>query len=367
MPGALAGLRIIELAGIGPAPFCGMMLADHGADVIRVERPGGAQAGVEQDFERNILCRSRRSIILDLKEPEDVDILHELVATADGLIEGFRPGVMERLGLGPEALLARNPGLVYGRMTGWGQKGPLSSAAGHDINYIALAGNLHGYGRAGQKPTPPANAVGDFGGGGMMLAFAMLAGILHVRQGGSGQVIDCAMVDGAAILASMTWSLFGSGNWEDARGVNIVDSGAPYYDTYETSDGHHVAIGAVEPHFFEELLTRCDSALAGSVTEPLDRSMWPAMREHLEALFLSRTRDEWCKLLEGTNACFSPVLSMNEAPHHPHNSERGTFVEAGGILQPRPAPSFSRTPAAVPTMPKPPDHDRGNILAELGR
>jgi alpha-methylacyl-CoA racemase len=341
MAGALEGIRIVELAGIGPAPFAGMMLADHGAEVIRVER-------VDQppviSPEYDILARSRSAVErLDLKSEAGVERVRALAAGADGLIEGFRPGVMERLGLGPEVLLAANPKLVYGRMTGWGQDGPLALAAGHDINYIALAGALHTYGRAGEAPVPPVNAVGDFGGGGMLLAFGMLAGILSARRTGKGQVIDCAMVDGAALLSALTWSLRAAGLWKDERGTNLLDTGAPFYDAYECADGAHVAVGALEPHFFAVLKEKLGLSSAQHD---------PALSEELRAAFLTQPRAHWCALLEGTDACFAPILSLAEAPHHPHSAARATFVEAGAVTQPAPAPRFSATPASFPRMPE---------------
>lgn len=345
MAGALDGLTIIEIAGLGPAPFAGMMLADHGARVIRVERPAGG-GGLEKD----VLARSREFVRIDLKSAEGVAALRDLARGADGLIEGFRPGVMERLGVGPEVLIADNPRLVYGRMTGWGQDGPYAPLAGHDINYIALAGNLHGYGRAGDKPTPPINAVGDFGGGGMMMAFGMLAGILSARRTGRGQVIDCAMVDGAALLAAMTWSFHAQGSWRDERGVNLLDGGAACYDSYETADGHFVSIGSLEPQFFALLKEKTGLADDADFAANMDPRLWPAQREKLTALFRGRTRAQWCALMEGTDICFAPVLSMADAPGHPHNAARGTFIEADGVLQPAPAPRFSLTPAAPPRM-----------------
>jgi alpha-methylacyl-CoA racemase len=339
--GALDGIRIIELAGIGPAPFAGMMLADHGATVIRVEREDQPPV-IPPRFD--IHARSRASVVkLDLKSEAGAARVRELARDADGLIEGFRPGVMERLGLGPDALLAEHERLVYGRMTGWGQDGPLAQTAGHDIDYIALAGALHTYGRAGERPVPPLNAVADYGGGGMLLAFAMLAGILSARTTGKGQVIDCAMVDGAALISSLTWSLKAAGIWKDERGANLLDTGAAYYDTYECADGRFVAVGALEPHFFAVLKEKM-----GLRSGQYD----PGLRDELTALFRSRPRDEWCALLEGTDACFAPILSLAEAPHHPHIAARATFAEAGGVLQPAPAPRFSVTPATPPRMPK---------------
>ena len=325
----LTGVRIVELAGLAPAPFAAMMLADHGAEVIRIERAGW-QPPIPA--EKDVLRRGRAEIItLDLKQEADVARVRVLARTADGLIEGFRPGVMERLGLGPEILRSDNARLVYGRMTGWGQDGPLAAAAGHDINYIALAGNLHGYGRADAGPTPPANAVGDFGGGGMLLAFAMLAGILQARATGKGCVIDCAMTDGAALIAAQTWSLMAAGMWKDRRGTNLLDSGAAFYDSYECADGKHVAVGALEPQFFAALKERL-----GVISSQFDAGL----RDELTRLFLTAPRDHWCALLEDSDACVAPVLSMAEAPQHPHNAARGTFEVRDGIVQPAPAPRF---------------------------
>ena len=324
----LAGIRIVELAGLAPAPFAAMLLADHGAEVIRIERAGHAHP-IPAD--KDILRRNRSEILtLDLKSPGGVARVRELAGGAHGLIEGFRPGVMERLGLGPDVLLADNPRLVYGRMTGWGQEGPLARSAGHDINYIALAGNLHGYGRAGEKPTPPVNAVGDFGGGGMLLAFGMLAGILS----GRGQVVDCAMVDGSALIAAQTWSLLAAGIWKDARGANLLDGGAAFYDSYECADGRFVAVGALEPHFFAVLKEKL-----GLQSAQFDAGL----RDELAATFRRHPRDHWCTLLEGTDACFAPVLSMAEAPQHPHIAGRGTLVEESGMIQPAPAPRFKES------------------------
>ena len=342
MPGALAGLRIVEMAGLGPGPFCGMMLADQGAEVITIHRPDAAL-----DL-RDPLLRSRQLVAADLKNPGDVARVREIVRTADGLIEGFRPGVMERHGLGPDVLIADNPRLVYGRMTGWGQDGPLAKVAGHDINYIALTGALHACGRAGEKPTPPINLVGDFGGGGMLLAFGMVSGLLSARTTGHGQVIDCAMTDGSALLMSMVWGFRATMGWRDERGVNLLDTGAHFYDTYQTLDGKYVAIGAIEPQFYAELRRLAGLADDADFDAQFDPARWPLLKDKLTALFLTRTRDDWCAVMEGSNACFAPVLAMGEAAGHPHNAQRQTFIELGGVVQPAPAPRFSRTPAPPP-------------------
>jgi alpha-methylacyl-CoA racemase len=359
MSGPLAGIRIVEMAGIGPGPFAGMMLADHGAEVIRICRPDAAWNPAD------ILLRSRQSITLDMKNPAAVDVARRLIAGAAGLIEGYRPGVMERMGLGPERLLKDNPSLVYGRMTGWGQTGSFSHAAGHDINYIALAGALHTFGRAGEKPTPPINMVGDFGGGGMMLAFGMVSALLHAAKTGEGQVIDCAMTEGASLLMSMIWGFHAAGHWSEKRGTNILDTGAHFYDTYETSDGKFVSVGAIEPQFYRELCERLE------ITDPEfeaqhDRMRWVGLREKMAAIFRRRSRDEWCKLLEETNACFSPVLSMSEAPLHRHNAERQAFINIAGVVQPAPAPRYSSTKNATPEAPRKPGADTMNVLRGVG-
>jgi alpha-methylacyl-CoA racemase len=333
MSGVLDGIRVIELAGIGPAPFAAMMLADHGAEVIRVERDDRPPV-IPPEYD--ILARGRAETLrLDLRSEAGAERVRRLTAGADALIEGFRPGVMERLGLGPEPLCAANPRLVYGRMTGWGQKGPLAQRAGHDIDYIALAGALHTYGRAGGPPVPPANAVGDFGGGGMLLAFGLLAGILSARDTGRGKVIDCAMVDGAAILSALTWSLHAAGMWRDERGVNLLDTGRAYYDCYECADGKWLAVGALEPAFYAAL-----AAALGLASGQHDRGL----RDELTARFRTRPRDEWCQLLNGIDACVAPVLSLAEAPLHPHNEARGTFRDRGGRIEPAPAPRFEEPP-----------------------
>ncbi|QWC56644.1 CoA transferase [Erythrobacter sp. 3-20A1M] len=364
--GPLSGLTIVEFAGIGPGPFCGMMLADHGADVIRIDRASGARGGSQPVSTKDVLARGRRSIALDLKSEQGVALARRLCTGADGLIEGFRPGVMERLGLGPEELLRDNPKLVYGRMTGWGQTGPYAHAAGHDINYIALSGALAHFGRAGEKPTPPINLVGDFGGGGMMLAFGMVAALLNVARGGEGQVIDAAMTDGSAVLMAMLHGMRSMGAWSDERGTNIIDTGAPFYDTYQTADGKYVAIGSIEPQFYAEL-----RRLAGLADDPAfdaqhDRANWPALKEKLAGVFATKTRAEWDALMEHTDVCYAPVLTMGEAPEHPHNRTRETFVTVGGDIQPAPAPRYSDTSTDPPRPAPLPGADTDAILAGLG-
>ncbi|OWR01390.1 CaiB/BaiF CoA transferase family protein [Sphingopyxis witflariensis] len=360
MSGPLTGIRIIEFAGIGPGPFCSMMLADHGAEVIRIDRPGGFMDP------RDPLSRNRTSISLDMKNPEAVQIARDLCKTADGIIEGYRPGVMERLGLGPDVLLGDNPKLVYGRMTGWGQFGPYAQAAGHDINYISLSGVLHGIGVRGGKPVPPVNYVGDFGGGGMMLAFGMSSALLHAAKTGEGQVIDCAMTDGSALLAGMSWWFHSAGALKDEAGVNRLDGGAPYYDTYTCSDGKFISIGSIEPQFYALL-----RAKTGLDTDPDfdvqdDQENWPAKKDKVAALFATKTRDEWCELMEMTDVCFAPVLSLSEAPKHPHNVERETFITVGGAIHPAPAPRYSATVNDTPRPAPQVGGDSEAVLADLG-
>ncbi len=362
--GPLSGVKIVEIAGIGPGPFAAMMLSDMGADVLRVDR--AQQVGTDfSAINKEVLNRGRRSIGVDLKQPEGVETVMRLVEQADALVEGFRPGVAERLGIGPDACLARNPKLVFGRMTGWGQEGPSAQAAGHDINYIALAGALAHFGRAGGKPTPPINLVGDFGGGAMFLAFGVVCGILEARASGTGQVIDAAMVDGAAVLMTMMWGLRSLGFWDDALGTNVLDTGAPFYDTYETADGKFVSLGALEPQFYAELLARTGLDDAG-LSAQMDKAGWPLMRERLTELFKTKTRDEWCEILEHSDACFAPVLPMGEAAGHPHLEERGTIVEEYGVQQPAPAPRFSRTPGAIQRPPAWPGQHTDAALADWG-
>jgi alpha-methylacyl-CoA racemase len=351
--GPLAGFKIVEMAGIGPAPMCAMLLADLGATVLRVDRQQPSGLGLPGDARFNIMNRSRHAIAVDLKHPEGVALVLRLAGAADGLIEGFRPGVMERLGLGPEPCLARNPKLVYGRMTGWGQDGPLAQAAGHDLNYIALAGVLHSIGRAGEPPTPPLNLVGDFGGGALYLAFGLVCGMLEAQRSGKGQVVDAAMVDGAASLMTMFYAMHAAGSFTAERGENVLDSGAFFYDVYECADGKYVSLAPIEDKFLEEFLRRMEIDPA-EMPPKMDRRRWPEAKAKLAARFKLRTRDEWCRLLEGSDACFAPVLSLTEAPGHPHNRTRQTFVEIDGIVQPAAAPRFSRTPASRPTPPEPP-------------
>ena len=344
--GPLQGIKIVEIAGIGPGPFCAMVLSDLGAEIIRVDRKSAAGSGRPND----VLNRGRRSIAVDLKSPAGIELVLALVAKADALIEGFRPGVMERLGLGPDECLKRNPKLVYGRMTGWGQEGPLASAAGHDINYIALTGVLHAIGRPGQTPVPPLNLVGDFGGGGMLLALGIVAALLEKQRSGKGQVVDAAMTDGSALLMALMYGLKSMGMWNNEKGTNLLDGGAHFYDTYECADGKYVAIGSIEPQFYALLIEKT------GIDDPafqhqMDRDQWPALKAKLADVVRQKTRDEWCAIMEGTDVCFAPVLDFDEAPQHPHNRARNTFIEVDGITQPAPAPRFSRTETGTPTSP----------------
>jgi alpha-methylacyl-CoA racemase len=363
--GPLNGIKIIELAGIGPGPFCAMMLADMGADVVRVDRAQAVMGGDPNSPPADVLNRGRRSIGLDLKHPDGVETLLTLVERADALVEGFRPGVCERLGFGPDICLERNPRLVFGRMTGWGQDGPYAQMAGHDINYIALAGALEPIGRAGERPLPPLNLVGDFGGGGMLLAFGLACALVEAQRSGVGQVVDAAMVDGSAVLMTMFHAFRAMGIWEDQRGSNLLDTGAYFYDTYETSDGKFVSIGALERQFYETLIDKLGLDDA-DLPRQHDKTQWPPMKERFAQIFRTKTRDEWCALLEGTDACFAPVLSMAEAPRHPHNVQRGTFTERNGVVQPSPAPRFSRTPGEIQRPPAFPGQHTDEVLAEWG-
>ena len=360
--GPLQGVKVIEVGGIGPGPFCGMMLSDMGAEIVRVERAGQfAIAAPKFD----VLLRNRRSVMIDLRKEEGVSALLKMVEQADALQEGFRPGVMEKLGIGPDVCLERNPRLVYGRMTGWGQEGPLAKAAGHDINYISLSGALHTIGRKGERPVPPLNLVGDFGGGGMMLAFGMACALFEAQKSGKGQVVDAAMIDGSAALMAMMYGFRASGFWEDERGSNMVDGGAHFYDTYETADGKYVSVGSIEPQFYALLLehTGIDDP---DFQNQHDKAKWPAFKARLTEVFKAKTRDEWCRIMEGTDVCFAPVLSLDEAKDHPQSQTRNTFIEVGGVLQPAPAPRFSRT---KPDTPKPPPKVGGDteaVLADFG-
>jgi alpha-methylacyl-CoA racemase len=360
MSGPLSGLKVIEMPAIGPVPFCGMLLADLGADVLRIDREGDVDLGLPIEPKYELLGRGKRSLALDLKNPQAIALVLDLIARADVLIEGFRPGVMERLGLGPEVAQTKNPHLVYGRMTGWGQHGPLAPAAGHDINYIALTGALHAMGHKDGRPVPPLNLVGDFGGGSLYLAMGILAALFERQQSGKGQVVDAAMVDGAASLMTMFYGMKGAGLWSDIRGDNMLDSGAPWYDTYECRDGGYVAIGSIEGKFYAELVEKLglDSA---TLPKQHDRKRWPSLRAAIAASFRTRTRAEWCDIMEGSDICFAPVLSLDEAPQHPHMVERQTFVSPDGVTQPAPAPRFSRTPAAIRR--KPPVRGEGGAQA----
>ncbi|MEM5516461.1 CaiB/BaiF CoA-transferase family protein [Henriciella sp. AS95] len=362
--GPLAGLRIIELAGLGPAPFGAMLLGDMGAEVIRIDRTsGGGGIGVKAKFD--VLARNRKTLRLDLKHPDGKQALMQMLEQADGLIEGFRPGVLERLGFGPEELLKRNPRLVIGRMTGWGQDGPLAQTAGHDINYIALAGALYSIGEKNGPPVPPLNLVGDFGGGGLMLAFGMVCAMMEAKGSGQGQIVDAAMVDGAALLTAGVHGMLAQGMFQEKRGETILNGGAPFYAVYECSDGEHITIGSLEPQFFAELMARLDvdEETFGNRNDP---RQWPDQRAMLEAIFKTRTRDEWTAILEDTDVCFAPVLRMTEAPSHPHNKSRGVFVDVDGSVQPAPAPRFSRTPAGDCTPSMAPGTHTDDVLAGYG-
>jgi alpha-methylacyl-CoA racemase len=357
--GPLTGLKVVEFAGIGPGPFCGMLLSDLGADVVRIDRKGG-RGGAPSD----VTARGRRSVALDLKSPAAIEACLKLMESADAVFEGFRPGVMERLGLGPDVALKRNPKVVYGRMTGWGQTGPYSTAAGHDMNYIAITGALHAIGTT-DKPVPPLNLVGDFGGGALYLAFGLLAGVIQARETGKGQVIDCAMSDGAASLMAMFYGFKASGMWQGGRRNNMLDGGAHFYDTYQCSDGKWISLGSIEPQFYALLLEKT------GIDDPefqkqMDRASWPSLHDKLAAVIATKTRDEWCAIMDATDVCFAPVLDLDEAPKHPHNAARQTFVEVAGVVQPAPAPRFSATPGAIQGPPPAVGaHDR-EALADWG-
>ena len=358
--GPLTGVRVVELAGIGPGPFAAMLLADLGADVVRVDRPGGAGLAIDPDHD--ITNRNKRSVIVDLKSADGPARVLDLAARADILIEGYRPGVAERLGVGPEACHARNPKLVYGRMTGWGQEGPLAPRAGHDIAYIALTGTLGMIGEPDRPPAVPANLLGDYAGGSLYLVVGVLAALHHARAGGTGQVVDAAIVDGTAHLSAMLHGMLATGGWQDRRGANLLDGGCPYYGTYETADGKYMAVGSLEPQFYAEFVTLLD--LPEHADARKDRARWGELREAVAARFKSRTRDEWTSVFEGYDACVAPVLSLREAPHHPHLHARGTFTDHGGITQPAPAPRFSATPTAVRTGPARPGAHTADVARE---
>ncbi len=363
--GVLSGYKIVEFAGIGPAPMCAMLLSDMGAEVLRIDRAEDANLGIPTEAKYGVLNRGRRSVAIDLKKKEGAEVALKLIEKADALIEGFRPKVMERLGLGPDVCLARNPKLVFGRMTGWGQDGPLAHAAGHDINYIALTGALHSIGRKGEAPVPPLNLVGDFGGGGVYLALGVVAGILEAQKSGKGQVIDVAMTDGASSLMAAIYGLRAAGRWSDERGENILDTGSHYYDVYETSDKKYISIGSIEPKFYADLL-RLSGLQHEELPRQQDRQAWPALKERVAKIFKTKTREEWCTIMEGSDVCFAPVLNMQEAPNHPHNRERGTFVEIDGVIQPAPAPRFARTPSAIQRPPAAPGEHTDEALRDWG-
>ena len=363
--GPLQGVKIVELAGIGPGPFAGMLLSDMGADIVRIDRAQQVNPGTFDKPNLEPLYRGRRSIGVDLKNPEGVETVLRLVESADALFEGFRPGVTERLGLGPDTCLARNPKLVYARMTGWGQDGPMAQAAGHDINYIALAGALAHFGREGGKPTPPINLVGDFGGGGMYMAFGLVCGILEARASGKGQVVDVAMVDGAASLMSMMWGLRQIGFWDEKLGVNVLDTGAPFYDTYETSDGKFISLGSLEPQFYAELIEKTGLGDADLPIQ-MDRGGWDTLRDKFTELFKTKTRDEWDAILRGTDACYAPVLTMSEAAQDEHMQARKSIIERDGVLQPAPAPRFSRTEPTIEHSAPWPGQQTDAALADWG-
>ena len=363
MAGPLSGFRILELAGIGPGPFCGMMLADQGAEVIRIDRPGGNQGGAANGHD--VLFRNRRTLALNLKHPDGVATLLKLCESADAIFEGYRPGVAERLGVGPQDCLARNPKIVYGRMTGWGQTGPMATAAGHDINYIALTGALHAMGRAGERPVPPLNLVGDFGGGGMLLAYGMVCALLEAQKSGKGQVVDAAMIDGASALMAMFYGMKNNGLFSDKRGTHLLDTGAPFYDVYETKDGKYVSIGSIEPQFYALLKEKAELSEVDFGMQ-LNPAKWPEQKEKMAAVFRTRTSQEWCDIMEGSDVCFAPVLGLEDAPKHPHNVARNTFIEVGGAFQHAPAPRFSRSASTQPVPMGPLGEHTISVLKDSG-
>ena len=359
--GPLKGLKIIEMAGIGPGPFCGMVLADLGAEIIRVDRASAIGTGSKKEPSN----RGKKSIAVDLKAKEGVEVVLKLVETADAIFEGFRPGVMERLGIGPEVCLARNDRIVFGRMTGWGQEGPLANAAGHDINYISLSGALAAIGRPGSPPVPPLNLIGDFGGGGMLLALGLVAALLESKESKQGQVVDAAMTDGSALLMTMIYSMQSSGMWKTTMGSNLLDGGSHFYDTYECKDGKFISIGSIEPQFYA-LLCQIAELDEKVFSKQMSRDLWPEQKEEIKKIFLKKTRDEWCELMEGTDVCFAPVLDMSEAPQHPHNKERKTFIDLEGVTQPAPAPRFSRTEPEVVSSPSIVGEHTSEVLSSIG-
>ena len=359
--GPLKGLKIIEMAGIGPGPFCGMVLADLGAEIIRVDRASEIGTGSKKEPSN----RGKKSIAVDLKAKEGVEVVLKLVETADAIFEGFRPGVMERLGIGPEVCLARNDRIVFGRMTGWGQEGPLANAAGHDINYISLSGALAAIGRPGSPPVPPLNLIGDFGGGGMLLALGLVAALLESKESKQGQVVDAAMTDGSALLMTMSYSMQSSGMWKTTMGSNLLDGGSHFYDTYECKDGKFISIGSIEPQFYA-LLCQIAELDEKVFSKQMSRDLWPEQKEEIKKIFVKKTRDEWCELMEGTDVCFAPVLDMSEAPEHPHNKERKTFIDLEGVTQPAPAPRFSRTEPEVVSSPSIVGEHTNEVLSSIG-
>ena len=365
--GPLEGLKIIEIQGIGPGPFAGMMLSDMGAEVIRVDRASSVRPDADPAAPpADILARGRSSVALDLKAPEAVEVLLRMVEQVDGLFEPFRPGVAERLGFGPDVCRARNPRLVYGRITGWGQDGPYATMAGHDINYIALAGALDPIGRRGEAPTPPLNLIGDFGGGGMLLAYGMVCGLLSASRTGEGQVVDAAMVDGAAALMAGIRGMHNSGMWHSERGTNLLDTGAHFYDVYETSDGKYVSIGSIEPQFYAELLELSGFGDDPDLPAQMNRDAWPELKDRIAGIFKTKTRDEWCRIMDGSDVCFGPVLTMDEAPEHPHNKARDTFTEVAGMVQPSPTPRFDATPGAIQGPAAHPGQHTDQVLTAMG-
>tara|TARA_R110002072_G_scaffold171703_5_gene325432 strand:- start:16201 stop:17352 length:1152 start_codon:yes stop_codon:yes gene_type:complete len=364
--GPLSSLKILEFAGIGPGPMCAMLLSDMGAEVIRIDRMVKADLGLKRDPKKDVMNRGRRSIAVDLKRPEGVELVLKMIEQADAITEGFRPGVMERLGLGPAVCMTRNKKLVYGRMTGWGQYGPLSQAAGHDINYISLTGALNAVGREGEVPVHPLNLVGDFGGGALYLAMGVLAAIIEAKSSGRGQIVDCAMTDGSASLMSMFYGMKSMGGWSEERGTNAIDTGSHYYNVYETADGKYISIGSIEPKFYQEMLEKTGLVDDDTLADQQDRDNWPDMKARFSEIFKTKSRDQWCQIMEGSDVCFAPVLNMQESIDHPHNIARETFVEVGGVVQPAPAPRFSVTPSEISKPPSAAGEDTDRVLKDWG-